>query len=257
MDQSISFKLQTFEGPLDLLMHLIKRNKVSIIDIPIVEITEQYMAYLAQMEDFEIEVSSEFLVMAAQLLYIKSRMLLPRQEETAEEEGDPREELVKRLMEYQRYKEASGYLKEREFASRYCFFKGPEAVERAAPDYSGQSYELDALMRAFAVVLEKTERKEPPPKTSFQGIVGREKVSISSRVRYLRTVLAAGKPTAFGNIFRGISSRPAVIATFLALLELVKLERIEVEEHGNEVYVTRMGEIDDELTNEPAEGDAG
>lgn len=247
MDQSISFKLQTFEGPLDLLMHLLKRNKVSIIDIPILEITEQYMEYLRQLESFNIEVSSEFLVMAAQLLLIKSRMLLPRQEETPEEEGDPREELVRRLLEYQRYKEAASQLKEREFSSRYLFFRQPAPIERAAADYTGQTYDLSRLLEAFRVVMEKTERKAPPPKTSFQGIVGREKVSINSRVRYLRDKLSGGRPVAFSALFEGLASRPTVIATFLALLELVKLERIAVEEHGEELYVKRNGEIEYEL----------
>lgn len=250
MEQGISFKLQTFEGPLDLLMHLLKRNKVSIMDIPIVEITEQYMAYLAQMEDFAIEISSEFLVMAAQLLYIKSRMLLPRRVEEPESEEDPREELVKRLLEYERYKEASAFLKEREFSDAHTYFKQPDPIAPAAPDYSDQTFDLDKLIAALSIVLEKTERKAPPPKTSFRGIVGREKVSIGSRVHYIRDRLAGRGRLSFTELFAGIESRPAVIATFLALLELMKLERVVVEEREETLFVCRNGEIAYELTDD-------
>ena len=118
------YKLDSFEGPLDLLLHLITKNKVSIYDIPIVEITAQYIEAIEGIEESQLENTSEFLVMAAQLLYIKSKMLLPKNEE--DEEEDPRDDLARRLAEYQQYKEASQELRKSEFSSRYMFFKEEE-----------------------------------------------------------------------------------------------------------------------------------
>ena len=125
IDDKIAVKLEVFEGPLELLLHLLKKNKVSILDIPIVKITGQFIAYLEECKKFDIELSSDFLVMASELLLIKSKMLLPKPEE---EKEDPRQDLVDRLLQYERMKKLSEFLKENEFATRYNFFKEPDYI---------------------------------------------------------------------------------------------------------------------------------
>ena len=134
------YKLDSFEGPLDLLLHLIAKNQVSLYDIPIVEITAQYLAAIEGIEESQLENTSEFLVMAAQLLYIKSKMLLPKNDE--EDEEDPRDDLARRLYEYQQYKEASQELRKSEFSSRYMFFKEEEKIDFPLPEYNKKHTEV-------------------------------------------------------------------------------------------------------------------
>ncbi len=245
-ENQLSVKLEVFEGPLELLLHLLKKNKVSIYDIPIVKITAQYMEYLNAYKEFDIELSSEFLLMATELLLIKSKMLLPRHEE--EEEDDPRKDLVARLEEYQKIKKASEFLREHEFDGHFHFFKQPDIIEKRAPDYSSQQFDLDRLLEAFAVILDKTERKAPPPKTSFSGIVGHEKVSVTSRADYIKDRLSREKSITFTALFEDIKTRPALVATFLALLEMMKLEIVYVDTTGDEIIITKLK--DGEITNE-------
>lgn len=222
--EKLSFKLEVFEGPLDLLMQLIRKNKVNIYDIPIASITQQYFTVLEQMREMDLEVSSEFLVMAAQLLLIKSRMLLPKNEEEADEE-DPRAELVERLLEYQRYKNATQFLAEREFSSKYLFFKQPEELEPQVLPCEEQ-YSIADLMAAFEDILERTSRRIPPPKKTFEGIVQREKVSVRDKVKYVLDTVNTKKRVSFAALFEGMYTKPELVATFLALLELIKMHRI-------------------------------
>lgn len=209
---------------MDLLMQLISKNKVNIYDIPIASITEQYFDVLDRMRELDLEVSSEFLVMAAQLLLIKSRMLLPKNEEEADEE-DPRAELVERLLEYQRYKSATEFLAEREFSSKYMFFKPPEDIEPKVLPCEVQ-YSIADLMAAFEDILERTSRRAPPPKKTFEGIVQREKVSVRDKVNYVLNLVAERKKVAFADVFEAMHTKPELVATFLALLELIKMRRI-------------------------------
>ena len=225
MDDKLSFKLQTFEGPLDLLLHLIKKNKVSVYDIPIVEITEQYLDYLSKMEEFDLEISSEFLYMASELLLIKSKMLLPRHEE---EEEDPREELAQRLLEYQKYKEASQELRKNEFWSRYMFFKEAENIDFPVPEYD-RHHEVQDLLDAFDQIMQRKIRKKKPEKKAFAGIVGREKVSVEDMVEKVCKLLSKRERLPFKSIFRKNDSKPEMIATFLALLEMIKLSKISAD----------------------------
>ncbi len=241
----LSFKLDSFEGPLDLLLMLIKKNKVSIYDIPIVEILEQYLEVMKQMEDLDLELSSEFLVMAATLLQIKSRMLLP-QEDDEEEAEDPRTELVRRLVEYQRIKESIDFFREHENSDSVLFFKLPEIIERppAVMDYSTLTPEnlRDTYKMSFA----KLERKLPPPKRSFSGIVGHEKVSVRERVRNIWDKLIKRGKMLFRDIFRGTKSRPEAVASFLAVLEMIKLNKITVDktDDGKNYTVTKISDSD-------------
>ncbi|MCC8160596.1 MAG: segregation/condensation protein A [Oscillospiraceae bacterium] len=175
----ILYKLDTFEGPLDLLLTLIQKNKVSIYDIPIFEITEQYLEAIEGIEEANLDNTSEFLVMASQLLYIKSKMLLPKAEE--EEEEDPREELAARLIEYQRFKEASKELRKSEFTTKYMVFRETEKINFPVPEYN-ISHEPKELADAFNSIFQRRLRNAKPEKRAFSQIVGREKVSVDDMV---------------------------------------------------------------------------
>lgn len=226
MDE-ILYKLDTFEGPLDLLLTLIQKNKVSIYDIPIVEITAQYLEAIDGIEQSQLENTSEFLVMAAQLLLIKSKMLLPKKEEDEEEE-DPREELARRLEEYQKFKEASLELRKTEFSTRYMVFKGEEKIKFPIPEYS-RHHETSELIDAFNNILARRIRKAAPEKRAFSGIVGREKVSVDDMVEKICKQLSRSKRLSFQSLFREEDSKPEMIATFLAVLEMIKLSKIRAD----------------------------
>ncbi|MBS7297903.1 MAG: segregation/condensation protein A [Eubacteriales bacterium] len=225
--EKMQYKLESFNGPLDLLLHLITKNKVSIWDIPIVEITEQYLEAIEGIEDSALEDTSEFLVLAAQLLYIKSKMLLPKPE-TDEEEEDPREELARRLEEYKLFKEASASLRKNEFSSRYMFFKPEEKIEFPLPEYD-RHHEVDELLDAFAAIIARKERRKKPEKRAFSGIVGREKVSVEDMVEKVCKYLAKTPKLNFKSVFKPDDSKPEMIATFLAILEMIKLNKIKAE----------------------------
>lgn len=246
-EQKISVRLEVFEGPLELLLHLLKKNKVSIYDIPIVKITGQYLEYLAQCKAFDIELSSDFLVMASELLLIKSKMLLPKPEE---EKEDPRQDLADRLLQYERMKKLSGFLKENEFATRYNYFKEPDYIEARPADYSDQMFDLDILISAFLDVADKIERKAPPPKSAFKAVTPHEIIPVEGRVKYIREKLKTGKKTKFESLFSGIESKPVLVATFLALLEMIKGELIIAETENNKVYITKLKDGDMENESE-------
>ena len=235
---TLLYKLDSFEGPLDLLLHLISKNKVSIYDIPIVEITAQYLDAIRGIEELELENTSEFLVLAAQLLYIKSKMLLPKNEE--EEEEDPREDLARRLLEYQQYKEASKELRKTEFASKYMFFKQEEAIKFPIPEYD-KKHSVDELIDAFGSILQRKIRLLKPEKRAFSGIVGREKVSISDMSERLRARLQKSRKISFISAFDGAKSKPELVAIFLAILELISQNEISADfsEEENDFILTK------------------
>ena len=224
------YKLDSFEGPLDLLLTLIKKNKVSIYDIPIVEITEQYLEAINGIEESDLEYTSEFLVMAAQLLYIKSKMLLPRDEEDDEE--DPRDDLANRLLEYQKYKEASQELRKTEFSSRYMVFREEEHIDFPIPEYS-KEHPVSDLIDAFNSIMARQLRKKPVEKRAFSGIVGREKVSVGDMTKKVRSMLSKNKRLGFKSLFKYDDSKPEMIATFLAVLEMIKLNQIRADYDEN------------------------
>ncbi len=239
------YKLDTFEGPLDLLLHLISKNKVSIYDIPIAEITTQYMEAISGIEESQLENTSEFLVMAAQLLYIKSKLLLPKNEE--EEEEDPREDLAQRLAEYQRYKEASQELRKSEFSSRYMFFKEEEKIDFPLPEYN-RSHTVNELMDAFNAILQRKLRNSVPEKRAFSGIVGREKVSVEAMADKLTGLLKKNKRLEFKKAFSAKSSKPELVATFLAILEMIRSSRLaaDYDEEKEDFILTEIKEVKDE-----------
>lgn len=236
--EQLSFRVEAFEGPLDLLLTLIKKNKINIYDIPISEILEQYLEAVAEMEQFDIEVSSEFLVLAATLLQIKSKMLLPP-EDSEEEQEDPREELVRRLLEYKRFKEKSDFLRSRENLGYTRFYKAPEYIERPVIPFDYSKISLENLLVSYKVSYMKLERRLPPPKRSFEGIVGHERVSVRSRVKTIWTSLIKKGKMKFSDLFRGVKSRTEAVASFLAVLELIKLKKITVDE---ELEITKIAD---------------
>jgi len=223
----ILYKLDSFEGPLDLLLTLIQKNKVSIYDIPIVEITSQYLEAIEGIEESNLDNTSEFLVMASHLLYIKSKMLLPKNEEEEEEE-DPREELARRLLEYQQFKEASKELRKSEFSTRYMIFREAEKINFEVPEYD-ISHTTDELVDAFNAIFQRHLRRAKPEKKAFSKIVGREKVSVDDMVEKICKRLRKSKRIQFETLFLPEDSKPEMIATFLAVLEMIKLNKLYAE----------------------------
>lgn len=227
----MTFHLENFEGPLDLLLHLISRNKVNIYDIPITQILAQYMAILEQAQTMDMEIAGEFITMAAQLVYIKSKMLLPRHEE--EETEDPRAQLVEMLLEYQRIKEMTPYFRQRIDLGRDIFVKAPEVRVRTGPvEYR---HIPDELALAARNMLEKVHRRMPPPIHSFVGIVGHETVSVSSRITVILKQFFTNTSLRFLSLFDNAKSRTEIVATFLAVLELSKTSRVRITGEGEDV----------------------
>ena len=233
---AIPVKLPVFEGPLDLLMHLIEKNKIDIYDIPIVEITDQYLEYVHQMDHEDMDVTSEFLVMAATLLDIKSRMLLPREkdEETGEEEGDPREELVRRLLEYKMYKYMSEELAVCREQAGVRYFRAqdlPKEVRTYQPpiDYEDllKGTDLKKLEKVFGEVLRRKKSRRDPIRSGF-GKIRREEVNIDTKTLYIRAYLQAHPRTEFRALLESQESKEEVIVTFLILLELMKNQKVHI-----------------------------
>ena len=211
-------RLEIFEGPLDLLLHLIKKNEVDIYDIPISEITAQYLEYLDLMKEMNLNVAGEFIVMAATLLHIKSRMLLPRPELPGlEDEGpDPREELTQRLLEYQRYREASEALAGRTMLGRDVFPRGAMGPVEAAGREAALDVSLFALVEALKEVLERAP-------SEYVIETDAERFTVSERMNHVLEVLGGRGTVTFGTLFEDTASRAEMITTFLALLELARL----------------------------------
>jgi len=219
-------KLEVFEGPLDLLLHLIKENEIDIYDIPIALITEQYLEYLELMKELNIEVAGEFLVMAATLIHIKSKMLLPPSEEEKEEEErleDPRAELVQRLLEYKRFKDAAEALALREVEWRDVFSRQSLSPERFIGEGEPLLIDLNLfdLLSALRRVIEKV-----PDKTIYE--VTREELSLKDKISMLLDTLEDKESITFDELFSRDATKAEVIVTFLALLEVIRLRLVRV-----------------------------
>ena len=240
--EKLSFKLEVFEGPLDLLLFLIQKNKVSIYDIPVSLITEQYMEYLKLMETHDLEISSEFLVMAARLLYIKSKMLLPKHEELeGEEEEDPRQELILNLVEYKKYKEVSKFFADRKNICDFLYFKQSVNTDEYKINVNAPM-EVDALTKAFEKVMKRFEDKLPPSKMVFSGMVGREPVSVKSKMKSVAHALKISGQVSFDDLFTEAQSRSEIVAIFLAVLELVRNNEVGFESIGDRIVLSSQGE---------------
>lgn len=234
MDMTV--KLQVFEGPLDLLLHLLEKNKVNIYDIPIVEITRQYMEYIKEMKRHDLNVVSEFLVMAATLLDIKSRMLLPAKEEEEEEQEDPRAELVQQLLEYKMYKCISYELKDRQVDAGRILFKEPTIPPEVAA-YE-EPVDLDALVGdttltklndIFQSIMKKQVEKIDPVRSKF-GKIEKEEVSLEETMRQLEEYAGTHRTFSFRKLLEAKSGKMEIIVHFLAILELMKLGKIKIQQ---------------------------
>ena len=228
----LNVKLQVFEGPLDLLLYLLDKNKVNIYDIPIVEITNQYMEYIAEMKRQDLNVLSEFLVMAATLIDIKSRMLLPVSEEEKEAEEDPRNELVQQLLEYKMYKCMAYELKDLQMdASRVMFktptipaevqaYREPVDVKELVADIT-----LAKLNEIYRNIMKKQVDKIDPIRSKY-GKIEKEEVSLEEKMLELENYALEHKCFSFRNLLEAQSSKVEIIVTFLAILELMKVGKI-------------------------------
>jgi segregation and condensation protein A len=217
-----TFRLEGFEGPLDLLLHLIQKNELDIFNIPIALVTEQYLEYLQLIKVLNLDVAGEYLLMASTLLYIKSKMLLPKSLEGEEEEEDPRAELVRRLLEYQRYKEAAGELEKRPMLDRDVFIRLMATELEEVPEEESIEVNLFELLEAFRQVLERVRAD-----TVHEVIL--EHLSVEDKIQEILTLLGReNRSMAFHRLFPEQASRRVVVITLLAILELVKMKRIRI-----------------------------
>ena len=243
---AIPVKLEAFEGPLDLLLHLIEKNKIDIYDIPIVEITEQYLEYIRQMETEDMNVMSEFLVMAATLLDIKCRMLLPREVNEEGEEEDPRAELVQKLLEYKMYKYMSYELKDRQVDAARTLFKEktlPKEIQDYRPPVDMATLlggvDLSRLQELFKTVMKRQEDKIDPVRSTF-GQIEKDEVDMDGKTLYVEEYLRSHKTFSFVALLEGQRSKMEIIVTFLVVLELMKVGKISIaqEDTFKDIIIT-------------------
>lgn len=229
--EAYPIKLENFEGPLDLLIHLIRRNEVNVYDIPVVLITEQYLAYIELMQELNLDIAGEFLVMAATLIHIKSRMLLPRppadDNELEGDAEDPREALVRRLLEHEKFKAAAELLHDKETVRSAQWPRSDAAVADAAGEEYEPELEVDlfSLLAAFRGVLERANRR---PRV----LLPPEQISIESRIEVLLTRMSETEACGFEDLFGDVSARGDLIVTFLALLEMIRLKLVRIFQAG-------------------------
>ncbi len=241
-------KIDAFEGPLDLLLHLINRYEIDIYDIPVAEITEQYLAYIHTMKELELDVASEFLVMAATLLAIKSKMLLPKQEEELLEDGfgveieeDPREELMQRLLEYKKYKQAASELREREEERSHVFTRPPLEIGPFEKEEGDARMPADVTLYDMLAAFQKLMRRKKLQKP-VQTKITRQEISIEKRMdEIIKELNRFGGRKSFFDLFP-YEDRDTIVVTFLAVLELIKKKEIEIEQERNfdEIFLFRQ-----------------
>ena len=221
-------RLQNFEGPLDLLLHLIKRSELDIYDVPIARVTAQYIDYIDLMQEMNLDVAGEFLVMAATLIHIKSRMLLPRPDPSQEDaEEDPREALIRRLLEHQKFKAAAELLHERETlrSAQWTRPDGPISEIAGEPPEPEIEVDLFSLISAFRTVVERAKAR---PKVYLPS----EQIPIEDRIEQLLARLSETEACGFEDLFEDIQTRPGLVVTFLAILEMIRLKLIRVFQSG-------------------------
>jgi segregation and condensation protein A len=236
---SYKIKLEIFEGPLDLLLYLVKKDHLNIYDIPIAKVTEQYLQYLELMQLLNLNIAGEFLVMAATLMQIKSKMLLPAEElQEAQEEEDPRAELVRRLLEYEKFKEIAQNLRERE-TKQSDVFKRPKSAEKEIPDENQGYFEasLFDLITAFSKALAEI------PKELFYEVI-KDEFTIEEKVHQILHMLLDAPTVYLSELFKQAKNKLEIIVTFLAILELIRLKEIIARQKGlfQEIEIIRNKE---------------
>lgn len=231
--EKMSYKLNDFEGPIELLLHLIKKNKLNIYDVQISELLAQYLSHIEHMKVQDMEVSSEFLEMAARLIYIKTAMLLPKYEEAE----SLKQELTGQLLEYEQYQRMAKVLeKEMNFG---LIARPPQEI---TPDrtYSIQ-HKVSALIKAYTDVIGRKASKMPPSKEVFSQIVSRKIVSVFSKVIFVLRKLKALNAAAYSSLFSGRQTKSEMVATFLAVLELIKTKRIVLDDENKTIKLLKVG----------------
>lgn len=261
---SLNIKIENFEGPFDLLLHLIKKNKMDISDIKIYEITNQYLEYIHTMEEMDLEVTSEFIVIAATLIEIKSKLLLPKHkdDETAmdSDEQDPRKELIDKLIQYTKFKEAALFLKAREQGTGKIFSKKPEIIEEKKKNIDPKDFLKGVTMLSLYELYNKliaVYRNKINTSNVINKEIHMDKYKIEDKMDYLKENIRFGKKIPFSSIISACGSKMEAVVTFLALLELMKLKFITVAQGQNftEIYVERVNE--DEECGYQSDGNSG
>jgi segregation and condensation protein A len=245
---SYRVKLEVFEGPLDLLLYLIKKDEIDIYDIPIAHITEQYLAYMELMQELDISVAGDFLVMASTLIYIKSKMLLPPEPKGEGEEDlseDPRAELVERLLEYQKFKSAAQMLYSRGEIEGACYTRGPIETDSHNPEVSATVFDL---LRVFREILKRAE-------ALIEMEIARDEMTVAEKLAQIHALLEERERINVRELFEMARSKRELIITFLALLELVKEWKIYLvqSEMFGDIFASRRAESPWEIEEEPAE----
>ena len=237
---SLTYKLEVFEGPIDLLLHLISKHKLNINDIPIIELVDQYLDYVKQMEEADFDIAGDFLEMAARLIYIKTVSLLPRHEEAEKLKKELTGELIEyrdcRIMAQKLSKQTEGFNR---------FVRNPQGGW-VNYDYE-RFHEGSELLDAYINVAGKAQRRLPPPIDSFKQIVARKFVNVASKVRTVMRKLWSRKKVSFLSLFEGAQSKSDIVATFLAVLELAKTKKITIEgtmENPDVQIVNDVSEVD-------------
>lgn len=233
---SLSVKLEVFEGPIDLLLHLIDQNKIDIYDIPIVVITEQYLDYIKQMETEDMNIMSEFLLMAATLLDIKCKMLLPKEVNEEGEEEDPRAELVQKLLEYKMYKYMSFELKDRQFNAEKYLYKRPTIPKEVAQYQAPLDYEvllgdmnLKKLHTIFKETIKRQGDKIDPVRSQF-GNIEKDEVNLDEKMIYIENYIKTHDQMSFRELLEKQHSKMEIIVTFLVVLEMMKMGTILISQ---------------------------
>lgn len=256
--ESINVHLEAFEGPFDLLFHLIEKNEIDIYDIPIAQLTEQYIAFLEQAEYKNMDGMSEFLLMAATLIEIKSKLLLPKQKQEQPQQ-DPREELVNKLLEYKKFKEITEDLKKREETAALVLYKEADKAVEKLKQSNKQDLDLDKflcgitldnLYEAFTEVMKRRETKVDRVRSSFKS-VERDLYTIDEKIDYIRDLLILRPSVSFYTIFRPKAVKMEIVVTFLALLELIKMKEVSVsqKETFSEILITKVSGSDNNEIN--------
>ena len=251
--ETINIRLAAFEGPLDLLYHLIEKNEIDIYDIPIAALTEQYLAYLDAAEDRDMDGMSEFLLMAATLLDIKCRMLLPRGVNEEGEEEDPRAELVERLLQYKMYKYASYELKDRQLDASRMIFKDP-SIPKEIAEYQEEvdvgellsDVTLSRLQSIFRDIMKKQVDKIDPIRSKF-GNIEKEKISLTDRMLHIEEYAMLHGSFTFRGMLEEQHSKLMLIVTFLGILELMKVGKLKIEQENtfDDIQITYVPGVKD------------
>lgn len=248
MESEYKVKLEVFEGPLDLLLYLIKRDEVDIYEISIERITKQYLEYMEAFELLNIEVAGEFIVMAANLLYIKSRTLLPVDQQMADEEADeddPRWELIRQLIEYKKFKEAAARLREREALQENLFPRIASAPDLPATPQENllvEEVSIFDLIRAFQEILKRRTNQPEDLREIFE-----ENFTVGDKIDHLIRLASGGVPLRFAELFPDQAGRTEIVVTFLAMLELIRMKQLRVKQDG------QFGDIWVEVGSRPSE----